>query len=45
MIIVDEGPVHVELTGDPARLTRVVRTRGPEFSVSLPIISAEDGTA
>ena len=42
VIIVDEGPVHVELTGDPSRRTRVVRTRGPNF-LYLPIIGSEDG--
>jgi outer membrane protein assembly factor BamA len=42
VIIVYEGPVHVELTGDPNQLTRVVRTRGPNF-LYLPIVSAEDG--
>src|SRR5205807_1593011 len=42
VIIVDEGPVHIELTGDPAQPTRVVRSRGPNF-LYLPIISSEDG--
>ena len=42
VIIVDEGPVHVELTGDPASPTRVVRTRGPNF-LYLPILSSDDG--
>ena len=42
VIIVDEGPVHVELTGDPTAPTRVVRTRGPNF-LYLPILSSDDG--
>lgn len=42
VIIVDEGPVKIELTGDPSQPTRVVRTRrvGPMF---LPVLNAEDG--
>jgi outer membrane protein assembly factor BamA len=42
VIIVDEGRVHVEMTGDPNRPTRVVRDRGPNF-LFLPILDAEDG--
>jgi outer membrane protein assembly factor BamA len=42
VIIVDEGPVKIELTRDPNQPTRVVRSRriGPMF---LPVLSAEDG--
>jgi hypothetical protein len=42
VIIVDEGPVKIERTGDPNHPTRVVRDRrfGPMF---LPVLSAEDG--
>lgn len=41
VIIVDEGPVHLERArgSDPPR---VVRTRGPRF-LYLPILSADDG--
>jgi outer membrane protein assembly factor BamA len=42
VIIVDEGPVHIELTGDPAHPTRVVRNRGPRLLI-LPVLDAEDG--
>jgi outer membrane protein assembly factor BamA len=42
VIIVDEGRVHVELTGDPDHPTRVVRDRGPHI-MFLPIVDAEDG--
>lgn len=42
VIIVDEGAVHMEMTGDPSRPTRVVRDRGPRFQF-LPILGAEDG--
>jgi outer membrane protein assembly factor BamA len=42
VIIVDEGRVHVELTGDPNAPTRVVRDRGPHL-LFLPILDAEDG--
>jgi len=42
VIVVDEGAVHVESTGDPANPTRVVRARrlGLMF---LPILYREDG--
>jgi outer membrane protein assembly factor BamA len=42
VIIVDEGRVHVELTGDPNQPTRVVKDRGPHL-LFLPILDAEDG--
>ncbi len=42
VIIVDEGAVHIEMTGDEAKSTKVVRNRGPRL-LFLPIISAEDG--
>jgi outer membrane protein assembly factor BamA len=42
VIIVEEGPVHVELTGDPDHPTRVVRDHGTRLLL-LPILEAEDG--
>jgi Omp85 superfamily domain/Surface antigen variable number repeat len=42
VIIVDEGPVKIVMTGDPDRPTRVVRKRLPNVLI-LPIISREDG--
>jgi len=42
VIIVDEGPVKIVMTGDPNSPTRVVRKRLPNMLV-LPILSREDG--
>ena len=42
VIIVDEGAVHIEMTGDPDNPTRIVRNRFPRLMV-LPILGAEDG--
>ena len=42
VIVVDEGAVHIEMTGDAAQPARVVRNRGPNF-MFLPILGAEDG--
>ena len=42
VIIVDEGPVKIVMTGDPDRPTRVVRKRMPNVLV-LPIFGVEDG--
>lgn len=42
VIIVDEGPVTIEMTGDPDHPTRVVRKRGPRL-LFLPVLTAEDG--
>jgi hypothetical protein len=42
VIIVDEGPVQIEMTGDPDDPTRVVRNTRPRL-MFLPILSAEDG--
>jgi outer membrane protein assembly factor BamA len=42
VIIVDEGPVRIELTGDPDHPTRVARQRGPPL-LFLPVLSYEDG--
>lgn len=42
VIIVDEGPVKIVMTGDPDRPTRVVRTRTPNLLI-LPILGREDG--
>jgi outer membrane protein assembly factor BamA len=42
VIIVDEGPVKIEMTGDPDAPTRVVKTHGPNL-LYFPILDAEDG--
>jgi len=42
VIIVDEGPVHIETTDDPANPTRVVRSRHLQLMV-MPVLSREDG--
>ena len=42
VIVVDEGPVRIEMTGDPDQPTRVVRSQRPNI-LFLPILSAEDG--
>ena len=42
VIIVDEGPVKIVMTGDPDRPTRVVRKRMPNLLI-LPIVRREDG--
>jgi outer membrane protein assembly factor BamA len=42
VIIVDEGPVKIVMTGDPDSPTRVVRKRLPNMLV-LPILGREDG--
>ena len=42
VIVVDEGPVKVELTGDPDHPTRVVRKRMPNL-LFFPILGYEDG--
>jgi outer membrane protein assembly factor BamA len=42
VIIVDEGPVKIVMTGDPDRPTRVVRKRLPNMLV-YPILGREDG--
>jgi outer membrane protein assembly factor BamA len=42
VVIVDEGAVRIENTGDPAHPTRVVRSRRLNLMV-LPILSFEDG--
>jgi outer membrane protein assembly factor BamA len=42
VIIVDEGPVQIVMTGDPDHPTRVVRKRLPNLLV-LPILDKEDG--
>jgi len=42
VIVVDEGPVQIEPTGDPDAPTRVVKRRGPNL-LYFPILSAEDG--
>src|SRR5262245_8884198 len=43
VIIVDEGPVKIELTGDPSRPTRVVRNHHRFTPLFLPVLNAEDG--
>jgi outer membrane protein assembly factor BamA len=42
VIIVDEGPVKIVMTGDPDRPTRVVRKRLPNI-LPYPILAREDG--
>ena len=42
VIIVDEGPVRLEMTGDPNEPVRVVRRRAWNVMV-LPLLSHEDG--
>ena len=42
VVIVDEGPVKIETTGDPDAPTRVVKTGGPNL-LYFPILKAEDG--
>jgi hypothetical protein len=42
VVIVDEGAVKIEMTGDEAHPTRVVRSRRPNI-LFLPILSYEDG--
>jgi outer membrane protein assembly factor BamA len=42
VVIVDEGPVRIETTGDPNQPVRVVRNRPLNLMV-LPLLSHEDG--
>src|SRR5438093_607715 len=42
VVLVDEGPVAIERTGDPARPTRVVRRRRLNL-LFLPVVTGEDG--
>src|SRR4029077_5638973 len=42
VIIVDEGPVKIVMTGDPDHPTRVERKRLPNLLI-LPILNWEDG--
>ncbi|MBI3493537.1 MAG: BamA/TamA family outer membrane protein [Acidobacteria bacterium] len=42
VIIVDDGPVHIEMTGDPDQPARVVKNRFPKL-LFLPVLDAEDG--
>ena len=42
VIVVDEGSVKIQLTGDADNPTRVVRTHGPRI-MFFPLLSAEDG--
>jgi len=42
VIIVDEGAVHIEMTGDPAHPTRVVRDRDLKLQF-IPLVTHEDG--
>ena len=42
VIIVDEGPVDVKLTGDPDHPTRVVKNHSPNL-LFLPVLNYEDG--
>jgi len=42
VIVVDEGAVRIEMTGDPSQPTRVVKQRGPNL-MFLPVVDGEDG--
>jgi len=42
VIIVDEGPVKIVMTGDPDQPTRVVRRRFPNMLI-YPVLGREDG--
>jgi outer membrane protein assembly factor BamA len=42
VIVVDEGPVRIEMTGNPDQPTRVVRNQRLNV-MFLPVLSAEDG--
>lgn len=42
VILVDEGPVRIERTGDPDQPTRVVRSKRVNL-LFLPVLNAEDG--
>src|SRR5437879_3104466 len=42
VLLIDEGPVSIEKTGDPSQPTRVVRRRRPNL-LFLPVLSGEDG--
>jgi outer membrane protein assembly factor BamA len=42
VIVVDEGPVKIERTGDPSHPIRVAKTHGPRL-MFLPLLTAEDG--
>ena len=42
VIIVDEGKVKIQMTGDPDHPTRVVRSRWPNILL-LPVLRQEDG--
>jgi hypothetical protein len=42
VIVVDEGPVKIEMTGDPDRPTRVIRSRRWNL-LFLPVLDREDG--
>jgi hypothetical protein len=42
VIIVDEGPVRIETTGDPDQPTRVVRSNRAHL-LFLPVLNFEDG--
>ncbi len=42
VVIVDEGAVHIETTGDDEHPVRAVKSRGPRL-MFLPILSFEDG--
>jgi outer membrane protein assembly factor BamA len=42
VIIVDDGPVHITMTGDPDQPAKTVRNRWPKL-LFLPVLNAEDG--
>jgi outer membrane protein assembly factor BamA len=43
VIVVDEGPVRIEVPADPGAPLRVVRRRGLRNLMILPVIDVEDG--
>jgi outer membrane protein assembly factor BamA len=42
VIVVDDGPVHIKMTGDPDQPAKTVRNRFPRL-LFLPVLNAEDG--
>jgi outer membrane protein assembly factor BamA len=42
VIVVDEGPVHIERSDDPSSPARIVRTRSLKLMV-MPVLAREDG--
>lgn len=42
VIVVDDGPVHIKMTGEPDQPAKTVRNRLPRL-LFLPVLNAEDG--